>query len=421
VTFAYQGSDTDGTVTGYYYSFDVDPPDTWTAGTTVTSGVLGEGGHVFRVAAQDDDGALSPIVSRTFYVSSAEPPVFYTASAFDLSPALIDSNQKVDLDVGVAKLQLFQDLFGSVLDAHWTVGKLPHTGWSSTENGTVVESGGQCQITAIAPVEFGYYEKGIYTGLLFGDLTVSMDVASATMPWEDWKATYMSIFIDVNSNNYVWLCRYRDKTAGVDCIGYQKCVGGIKTDIGRIITSVLTFKLRIVRSGNDFWCYYDIGSGWTLMPGNPFTAAIGTPARVYVMCMSKTWCTTIADVESITITGSGVYWNDSPEIYVINGPGDEFAFDAGAGKTWSLSGASAVLSEPGTSTVKFKVGVSDTGLIADVTWIDALWQTAAQVNANAAGGLYDGRRYVHVKAQFGSDGTDQPTLSSFSILGVKAP
>jgi hypothetical protein len=131
-------------------------------------------------------------------------------------------------------------------------------------------------------------------------------------------------------------------------------------------------------------------------------------------------CTTIADVESLTITGSGVYWNDSPEIYVINAPGDEFAFDAGAGNIWALVSAASVLSEPGTSTVKFKVGVSDTGLLTDVTWIDALWQTIAQVSANAAAGLYNGHRYIHVKTQFNSAGSDQPTLTSFSITGIPA-
>jgi PKD repeat protein len=69
VTFTWSGSDTDGTVTGYYYSFDHDPPDTWTTDTTVTSSPLSEGQHTFRVVAMDDDSDLSTVASRSFTVT----------------------------------------------------------------------------------------------------------------------------------------------------------------------------------------------------------------------------------------------------------------------------------------------------------------------------------------------------------------
>jgi parallel beta-helix repeat protein len=73
VTFTWIGSDTDGTVTGYYYSFDHDPPDVWTTDTSVTSGVLSEDSHVFRVVAVDDQFDLSTVASRTFTVSTGGP------------------------------------------------------------------------------------------------------------------------------------------------------------------------------------------------------------------------------------------------------------------------------------------------------------------------------------------------------------
>jgi hypothetical protein len=111
------------------------------------------------------------------------------------------------------------------------------------------------------------------------------------------------------------------------------------------------------------------------------------------------------------------FWPDSPTIYVIDNGAVEWAFDATSGCVWGLTGAACTKTEPGTSTVKFKVGFSDTGLLADVTWVDGAWQTIAQVNANAAAGLYDGHRYLHVQAQFNSDSTDQPDLTDFSILG----
>jgi PKD repeat protein len=69
VTFTWSGSDTDGSVIGYYYSFDHDPPDVWTTDTTVTSGTLSEASHTFRVVAMDDDSDLSTVASRTFTVS----------------------------------------------------------------------------------------------------------------------------------------------------------------------------------------------------------------------------------------------------------------------------------------------------------------------------------------------------------------
>jgi hypothetical protein len=76
VTFTWSGSDTDGSVVGYYYSFDQDPPNIWTTDATVTSGVLSEASHIFRVVAVDDDSDLSTVASRTFTVTLTgnEPP-----------------------------------------------------------------------------------------------------------------------------------------------------------------------------------------------------------------------------------------------------------------------------------------------------------------------------------------------------------
>jgi hypothetical protein len=113
------------------------------------------------------------------------------------------------------------------------------------------------------------------------------------------------------------------------------------------------------------------------------------------------------------------FWDDSPECGLVDNGAVDYTFDAGDGKEWELAGASCVKSEPGTSSVLFKAGYSDTGDDADVTWVDASWRTIAQVDTNASSGNYDGHRYIHVKAQFNSGGTDQPSLSSFTIHGRK--
>jgi uncharacterized delta-60 repeat protein len=81
VTFTWSGSDTDGTVIGYYYSFDRDPPNIWTTDTSATSGVLSLGEHTFRVIAVDDRYDSSAVASRTFTVFIPPPPVAnFTAS-----------------------------------------------------------------------------------------------------------------------------------------------------------------------------------------------------------------------------------------------------------------------------------------------------------------------------------------------------
>jgi parallel beta-helix repeat protein len=67
-TFSYSGSDSDGTVAGYYVSVDVTLPVTWTACSSWTSPALFEDTHTFYVMAQDNDGANSSVASRTFEV-----------------------------------------------------------------------------------------------------------------------------------------------------------------------------------------------------------------------------------------------------------------------------------------------------------------------------------------------------------------
>jgi PKD repeat protein len=80
VTFTWSGSDTDGTVIGYYYSFDRDPPNIWTTATSVTSGVLSLGQHTFRVFAVDDRYDFSAVQSRTFTVAPGVIQANFSAS-----------------------------------------------------------------------------------------------------------------------------------------------------------------------------------------------------------------------------------------------------------------------------------------------------------------------------------------------------
>jgi uncharacterized delta-60 repeat protein len=80
VTFEWESSDTDGTVLGYYYSFDRDPPNIWTTETSVTSGILSGGTHIFRLVAVDDCNAFSTPIVRTFTVVILPPVADFTAT-----------------------------------------------------------------------------------------------------------------------------------------------------------------------------------------------------------------------------------------------------------------------------------------------------------------------------------------------------
>jgi hypothetical protein len=70
VTFTYQGTDPEGALAGYYYSFDHDPPNVLTNATSVESDWLVNGEHVFRVVAMDNASAFSDVASRTFTVNA---------------------------------------------------------------------------------------------------------------------------------------------------------------------------------------------------------------------------------------------------------------------------------------------------------------------------------------------------------------
>jgi hypothetical protein len=77
VTFEWDGDDTDGNVTGYYWSMDNPRPDEWTGATEIELGPLANGEHTFYVAAEDNDKLLSEVASRTF-----------TVQAVNLKPAI---------------------------------------------------------------------------------------------------------------------------------------------------------------------------------------------------------------------------------------------------------------------------------------------------------------------------------------------
>ncbi len=66
--FAWDGSDRDGRVEGYYYGFNDDTPEIWTAAESCTALVVPVGRNVFYVLAEDDEGRRSEPASCSFNV-----------------------------------------------------------------------------------------------------------------------------------------------------------------------------------------------------------------------------------------------------------------------------------------------------------------------------------------------------------------
>jgi len=96
-TFGWSGSDTDGTISGYYYDLDDSTPDTWTSSTTKTFYSLSNGSHTFYVKAKDNDGDYSVIASRSFVV---DLPIIVTEPTISTVWTMGDQNVTISWETG---------------------------------------------------------------------------------------------------------------------------------------------------------------------------------------------------------------------------------------------------------------------------------------------------------------------------------
>ncbi len=394
---------------------------TWMTGSEldvqVAAAALDGHRYVFLKAQFNSDGTDQPILANVTFTGA--PSADFTAGAFDISPAFDDNNQKIIIDGGIAKLAPDGDVFGSVID----IGK-----WTDASGGSasVVETGGILQL--VSPV--GGDDAILRREVGFLDADIASDISSTN--GENTGADQNRAGLDLwkDSNNRVLVLYKPDAPAGSHHLDVYTVVNSSWTlvhrgDIG-LHTSIKLRLKRVTGAGNQaFTAYYDIGAGWVeVWSGSAYDAATFNEAHLLKPAVwsdsDVSWSNTV-EVTSYYQIGTDIgyqrFWDDSPELLVVDHAGADWAFDAGAGHYWNLSNASCVKSEPGTSSILFKVGYSDTGDDADVTWVDATWQTISQVDTNAASGSYDGHRHIHVRAQFNSDGTDQPTLTSVTFTG----
>jgi len=355
----------------------------------------------------------------------------HTINKFNLLTALIDFNWKVILVGGVATLAPDADEFGNALDGHWTPlgdGAI-RFGWAAYTASSVTEIANILRINALGPVNWSQgIRRDVAGGYLDADvMTYFSKTDSADTDNARWSLIEFALWKD--NNNCVFIRYWPTHHPNNHVVQVGKFIGGIQTILYQSgtfgVRPVMWFRIKRV-AGTNTYTFYQAVTDPIISPPNWQVMWTGVIADFLfsdlLMPLTFALCpNTISINPEIDWfrqrTDDGIpaqrFWPDLPYIHVIDNALVEWAFDATLGKTWTLTGASCVKNQ----TVLFKLGVSNSGNDIDVVWIDGAWQTILQVAANAAAGLYDGTRYIHIKAQFVSDGTVQSSLTSFSIIG----
>ena len=344
----------------------------------------------------------------------------------DIYRTSVDNNYKVKADGDLAP---DEDVFGSVIN-DWTEIDDPAVEGFAGQNW--VESDGLLIPTAPAGANTRSTQR---RNITYGDFDMVMHIGNGYYIGPTAEEGAINFWNWIDSNNLVSLDYYFQRNTGIrlNRIYVSKRINGVWTGLYSADLagqSEMWFRVkRLLTSGpsnNYFYFYTSInGSAFTLQYSAQIRDAthFNESDTLYPLigCYGGRVGTTYSPEITMYYQYTGDiaaqrFWPDSPE-FEFRIPGKEHAFNAGDDCFWNLTGASASESEPGASTVRFKIGYSDTGLQADATW-DGAWLTEAQVNTNAAAGNYDDHQYIHVKVQLNSTGADQPGCSDFTINGA---
>lgn len=363
---------------------------------------------------------------------------------YDLSPALIDNNAKLLWDAAV-KDAPEGDLFGSALDTvNWTETDYNEIGDITVypkEGASLLESSGV--LTNVSGTPSTAWSLGAKREFSYGDCDIVFE-------WEDTEnqvgpslCARVYNFLHLNSMNYVFMYhRSRRFSGAYNELMVYKRINGVSTQLYYIYFSGLSAKVRFrfkrVAATNTFTFYT---ATWN---GSSWNAWVQRWSGVIYHATYFNYTHQLFPVNSIMHlaadptaftpelgayfqkTDDGIaaqrFWPDSPECHVIDSAvgAVEYVVDIGPGNTFFGSGFTCTQTEPGTSTVKFKIGYGDTADRASATF-DTTWRTEGELSVKVANGDFDGHRYLFLKAQFNSGGGDQPTLTDLTISGSAAP
>jgi len=355
----------------------------------------------------------------------------FTVNNFNISPALVDNYQQVVIDGGIAKLAPDGDPFGDIQDSSWVeiLGSEIYSGGPGKGGASLVENTGKLKWIDGPGAEWflGWRRTIAYKDADIKKIFDPTDAEDAASIW----GGYLRFFLWKNQGNAVMLSYAAHSIPGQFVVFVYQLINGVFIQLGSNISIGLQshVELRIERdaSENIFTFYYRTSpvGGWNVawgpvkITGATFAANddLYPIVAAHILPTANHGFDPECDEYAQLSGAEERFCLNSPDILLSDDGIVSWAFDAGVVGTWLLTGASDSKSEPGSSSILYKLGVSSSGAIGDVVWKDATWQTIVQVAINAAAGNYDGYRYIHIKAQFNSNSIDQPTLTSFTISG----
>jgi len=299
-----------------------------------------------------------------------------------------DGNTKVGTDPGyLGEVALWQDVFGSVLDAaHWAE-HIADTGYTESDSHSVSEAGGKLTIS-VTEASGTWSGWGVKSPLNFpGDFNrqIELDITET-----DQEYVVFRFFNDANN----WAYIAKRKYGPTNQILAGTAVNGVLTS-NTFNTTNATPKFKIIRAGTTLELWYDIGGGWVKLHEYTGAVSIGT-LNLFIYIITRNGNTVSCDFDNLIANSGFPVWEDSPEI-ILN------QWDLGSSKTIDMSLFSD--STVGAGSVKYKYATNAAG----DDWNGA-WLTMAELQAQSD----PETQYFKLKAQLISDGTQAIKLNSVS-------
>jgi len=358
---------------------------------------------------------------------------------FDVTPATVDNNPRLFVEGAVLRRNGDGDIFGTVIDpVYWS--KLEGNAISvglPVSNGAVVAEGlvgADYRWTwndAARPNAYGYRRNITVRDY---DIVGYYPVTSAALGAASSSAFFLRLWKQLSNN--VQLAYNSRHPGNLLTVQAYKIINGAATLLGTTVSlgvqADMWLRIKRIAATNTFSFYYATSDpavgGWNLLWSGVVSDAVHFPVNCDLYPLFDRYNNNAGfapQQEYYRQTREDIpfqrFWPTDDYAWVTGEAGVEWALDAGPNSHWVLSGVSAVLTEPGTSTVKFRIALSDTGSWADAEYCHATPEDISVIDAMAAAGEFNKKRYIHVEAHFSNAEDEQPTLSSMTWNGLVYP